>query len=30
MKIKKKRKKPSYAILGSCQTDGMGVASWWD
>lgn len=23
-------KKPSYALLGSCQTDGMGVVSWWD
>ncbi len=23
-------RKPSYAILGSCQTDGMGCVSWWD
>ncbi|KAH3679681.1 hypothetical protein WICMUC_000821 [Wickerhamomyces mucosus] len=23
-------KKPSYAILGSCQTDGMGCVSWWE
>lgn len=23
-------KPPAYAILGSCQTDGMGVVSWWE
>ncbi|CCE65884.1 hypothetical protein TPHA_0N01030 [Tetrapisispora phaffii CBS 4417] len=23
-------KLPSYAILGSCQTDGMGLVSWWE
>lgn len=22
--------KPSFALLGSCQTDGMGCVSWWD
>lgn len=21
---------PAYALLGSCQTDGMGVVSWWE
>lgn len=21
---------PAYAILGSCQTDGMGLVSWWE
>lgn len=21
---------PPYALLGSCQTDGMGVVSWWE
>mgnify|MGYP003365507011 FL=1 len=23
-------KHPPYAILGSCQTDGMGLVSWWE
>lgn len=23
-------KPPAYAILGSCQTDGMGVVGWWE
>jgi len=27
---KDEKKQPSYAILGSCQTDGMGLVSWWD
>lgn len=21
---------PSYSLLGSCQTDGMGLVTWWD
>lgn len=21
---------PPYRIVGSCQTDGMGLVSWWD
>ncbi|AET41534.1 DNA-directed RNA polymerase III subunit RPC25 Ecym_8251 [Eremothecium cymbalariae DBVPG len=21
---------PTYALLGSCQTDGMGLVSWWE
>ncbi|CCK71636.1 DNA-directed RNA polymerase III subunit RPC25 KNAG_0H02220 [Huiozyma naganishii CBS 8797] len=27
---KKKPAAPPYAILGSCQTDGMGLVSWWE
>ncbi|QGN18404.1 protein RPC25 [Kluyveromyces marxianus] len=23
-------KPPAYALLGSCQTDGMGLVSWWE
>ncbi|CCF59762.1 hypothetical protein KAFR_0H03520 [Kazachstania africana CBS 2517] len=23
-------KSPAYALLGSCQTDGMGLVSWWE
>ena len=23
-------KTPAYALLGSCQTDGMGLVSWWE
>lgn len=26
----KKDKIPPYALLASCQTDGMGCVSWWD
>ncbi|XDT21168.1 RNA polymerase III subunit Rpc25 [Nakaseomyces glabratus] len=26
----KLEKPPAYALLGSCQTDGMGLVSWWD
>lgn len=26
----KVEKPPAYALLGSCQTDGMGLVSWWD
>jgi DNA-directed RNA polymerase III subunit RPC8 len=25
-----KNKAPPYALLASCQTDGMGCVSWWD
>ncbi|KAH3899337.1 DNA-directed RNA polymerase III subunit RPC25 SCDLUD_004776 [Saccharomycodes ludwigii] len=24
------KKPPAYALLGSCQTDGMGLVSWWE
>ncbi|CCH60109.1 hypothetical protein TBLA_0C03050 [Henningerozyma blattae CBS 6284] len=26
----KVEKPPAYALLGSCQTDGMGLISWWE
>lgn len=26
----KSEKPPAYALLGSCQTDGMGLVSWWE
>ncbi|CCD24037.1 DNA-directed RNA polymerase III subunit RPC25 NDAI_0C03770 [Naumovozyma dairenensis CBS 421] len=28
--IVKVEKPPAYALLGSCQTDGMGLVSWWE
>ncbi|SCV05519.1 LANO_0H09274g1_1 [Lachancea nothofagi CBS 11611] len=26
----KAEKPPAYALLGSCQTDGMGLVGWWE
>ncbi|CCC70713.1 hypothetical protein NCAS_0F02290 [Naumovozyma castellii] len=30
VEIIKIEKPPAYALLGSCQTDGMGLVSWWE
>ena len=27
---KKKHSTPPYALVASCQTDGMGCVSWWE
>ncbi|AMD22749.1 HHL021Cp [Eremothecium sinecaudum] len=27
---RKFEKPPAYALVGSCQTDGMGLVSWWE
>lgn len=27
---KDEKNKPSYVLIGGCQTDGMGCVSWWD
>lgn len=29
-KINEKEQTPPYAIIASCQTDGMGCCSWWE